>query len=127
MNQTVKFNELKNRFYIFYYANEKPCLLKKESESQMLSSINRLKNKGIDAVFGIDLETFDVTAYNYKELSNKEEIGNPCTLIVKDNRLSQYYIMTVGDKFGYDLPVYLSCGDYIMVNRREKSYELVKR
>lgn len=127
MNQTIKFDELKSRYYIFYLSNGKPSLLKKDSEQQMLCSIDRLKNKGVDALLGVDLETFEVISYNYTKLEQDADIGEPCTLIVKDKHNFQYYIMAVGDNFKYDVVVYLSMGDFIMINRRDKTYQLEKK
>ena len=126
MNQTIKFSELKHIFYIFYLLNDKPTLLKKDTEAQMLSSIKRLKNKGVDAILGVDLENFNVYSYNYYEIEEYYEIGEPCSLIVKDNLTKQYYFMSIGDNFKYDVAVYLSMGDFIMINRREKTYVLGK-
>lgn len=127
MNQTIKFNELTQRFYIFYLSNGKPTLLKKDTESQMLCSIDRLKNKGVDALLGVDLETMTVYPFNYNQLENYENIGEPCTMIVKDNHTEQYFIMSVGDNFKYDVVVYLSMGNFIMINRREKTYMLERK
>ena len=127
MNQTIKFNELKDKYYIFYISKGKPSLLKKNTEAQMLCSIDRLKNKGVDAILGVDLETLTVYPYNYKQLKNDEDIGEPCTMIVKDNHSKQYFIMSVGDNFKYDVVVYLSMGNFIMINRRDKTYQLYKK
>ena len=49
MNSSIKITELKNRYYLFYFHDGKPKLLKKDSESQLLGSMSRLKHKGIDA------------------------------------------------------------------------------
>lgn len=57
MNSSIKITELKNRYYLFYFHDGKPKLLKKNSESQLLGSMSRLKHKGIDAYIGIDLLT----------------------------------------------------------------------
>ena len=47
MNSSIPLSELKNKYYIFYYYEGKPKLLKKDSEGQLMSSLDRLKNKGI--------------------------------------------------------------------------------
>lgn len=76
MNSSIPLSELKNKYYIFYYYEGKPKLLKKDSEGQLMSSLGRLKNKGIDAYLAVDLFSLEVISYNYKELSIEESLDS---------------------------------------------------
>lgn len=120
MNSSIPLSELKNRYYIFYYYEGKPKLLKKDSEGQLMSSLNRLKNKGIDAYLSVDLFNLEVISYNYKELSIKESLREPYMIIVKTNDSVIFH--NIDNRPYYDEPVLLSCGSFILINRKEKKY-----
>ena len=77
-----------HKYYIFYYYEGKQKLLKKDSEGQLMSSLDRLKNKGIDAYLAVDLFSLEFISYNYKELSIEESLREPYMIIVKTERLS---------------------------------------
>lgn len=86
MNSSISLNELKYRYYVFYLSNGKPTILKKESESQLMGSLDRLKRKGIDAFLSVDLFTLDVISYNYTEQSVNEGLFEPYMIIEKNKR-----------------------------------------
>lgn len=120
MNSSIPLSELKNRYYIFYYYERKPKLLKKDSEGQLMSSLDRLKNKGIDAYLSVDLFNLEVISYNYKELSIEESLREPYMIIVKTNDSVIFH--NIDNRPYYDEPVLLSCGSFILINRKEKKY-----
>ena len=120
MNSSIPLSELKNKYYIFYYYEGKPKLLKKDSESQLMSSLDRLKNKGIDAYLAVDLFSLEVISYNYKELSIEESLREPYMIIVKTNDSVIFH--NIDNRPYYDEPVLLSCGSFILINRKEKKY-----
>ena len=117
MNSSIPLSELKNRYYIFYYYEGKPKLLKKDSEGQLMSSLNRLKNKGIDAYLSVDLFNLEVISYNYKELSIEESLREPYMIVVKTNDSVIFH--NIDNRPYYDEPVLLSCGSFILINRKE--------
>lgn len=119
MNSTIPLTELKNRYYVFYYYEGKPKLLKKNSADQLMHSLNKLKSKGIDAYLSVDLLTLDVISYNYKE-SKEGDFSSPYMIIVKTNDSVTFH--NIDGRPYYDAPVLLSCGDYILVNRKESIY-----
>ena len=118
MNSSISLSELKNKYYIFYYYEGKPKLLKKDSEGQLMSSLDRLKNKGIDAYLAVDLFSLEVISYNYKELSIEESLREPYMIIVKTNDSVIFH--NIDNRPYYDEPVLLSCGSFILINRKEK-------
>ena len=120
MNSSIPLSELKNRYYIFYYYEGKPKLLKKDSEGQLMSSLGRLKNKGIDAYLSVDLFNLEVISYNYKELSIEKSLREPYMIIVKTNDSVIFH--NIDNRPYYDEPVLLSCGSFILINRKEKKY-----
>ena len=120
MNSSIPLSELKNKYYIFYYYEGKPMLLKKDSEGQLMSSLDRLKNKGIDAYLAVDLFSLEVISYNYKELSIEESLREPYMIIVKTNDSVIFH--NIDNRPYYDEPVLLSCGSFILINRKEKKY-----
>ena len=120
MNSSIPLSELKNRYYIFYYYEGKPKLLKKDSEGQLMSSLDRLKNKGIDAYLAVDLFSLEVISYNYKELSIEKSLREPYMIIVKTNDSVIFH--NIDNRPYYDEPVLLSCGSFILINRKEKKY-----
>ena len=109
MNSSIPLSELKNRYYIFYYY-----------EGKLMSSLNRLKNKGIDAYLSVDLFNLEVISYNYKELSIEESLREPYMIIVKTNDSVIFH--NIDNRPYYDEPVLLSCGSFILINRKEKKY-----
>lgn len=117
MNSTINISDLKNRYYVFYLENDKPKLLKKNSETQLQGSLSKLKDKGIDAYFCIDLETFEINYLNYKEST---EIEEPYMNIVKTK--NKIYFHNVGGRAYYDEPVLLSMGNFVSINRRNKTF-----
>ena len=120
MNSSISLSELKNKYYIFYYYEGKPKLLKKDSEGQLMSSLGRLKNKGIDAYLSVDLFNLEVISYNYKELSIEKSLREPYMIIVKTNDSVIFH--NIDNRPYYDEPVLLSCGSFILINRKEKKY-----
>lgn len=120
MNSSIPLSELKNKYYIFYYYEGKPKLLKKDSEGQLMSSLDRLKNKGIDAYLAVDLFSLEVISYNYKELSIEKSLREPYMIIVKTNDSVIFH--NIDNRPYYDEPVLLSCGSFILINRKEKKY-----
>ena len=120
MNSSIPLSELKNKYYIFYYYEGKPKLLKKDSEGQLMSSLDRLKNKGIDAYLAVDLFSLEVISYNYKELSIEKSLREPYMIIVKTNDSVIFH--NIDNRRYYDEPVLLSCGSFILINRKEKKY-----
>ncbi len=120
MNSSIPLSELKNRYYIFYYYEGKPKLLKKDSEGQLMSSLDRLKNKGIDAYLSVDLFNLKVISYNYKELSIEESLRKTYMIIVKTNDSVIFH--NIDNRPYYDEPVLLSYGSFILINRKEKKY-----
>lgn len=120
MNSSIPLSELKNKYYIFYYYEGKPKLLKKDSEGQLMSSLDRLKNKGIDAYLAVDLFSLEVISYNYKELSIEKSLREPYMIIVKTNDSVIFH--NIDNRPYYDDPVLLSCGSFILINRKEKKY-----
>ena len=120
MNSSIPLSELKNKYYIFYYYEGKPKLLKKDSEGQLMSSLGRLKNKGIDAYLSVDLFNLEVISYNYKELSIEKSLREPYMIIVKTNDSVIFH--NIDNRPYYDEPVLLSCGSFILINRKEKKY-----
>lgn len=120
MNNSVEIDELKNRYYIFYLNNGKPTILKKNSESQLMGSIDRLKNRGIEAFLSVDLLTLDVISYNYIELPENESLPEPYMIIVRTKDSIIFH--NVDGRPFYDEPILLSCGNFILINRREKSF-----
>ena len=120
MNSSIKITELKNRYYLFYFHDGKPKLLKKDSESQLLGSMSRLKHKGIDAYIGIDLLTLNIISYNYQECSITDGIEEPYMIIVKTSDSIIFH--NVDGRPFYDEPVLLSCGNFILVKKKKKKY-----
>ena len=120
MNSSIKISELKNRYYIFYLSNGKPAILKKNSESKLVDSIDRLKRKGVEAFLSVDLLTLDVISYNYTEIPINEGLAEPYMIIVSTGDSIIFH--NIDSRPFYDEPVLLSCGNFIMVNRREKTF-----
>jgi len=117
MNSSLTINEITNKYYIYYFEKGKPKLLKKDSEPQLMCSLDKLKSNGLSSYLVVDLITFDIISYNYKETEN---IHENYALIVKAKE--KYYFFTVSSRPFYDEAVYLSMGEYIMINRKESTY-----
>lgn len=109
---------------MYFFENEKPRLVKKDSESQLMCSLDKLKTKGIDAYLVINLLTLEILSYNYIEIpfdkSKCNFLNEPYTILVKSK--DKIFFHSVGGRPYYDEVVLLSCGDFIMINRYEKTF-----
>lgn len=97
MNSTQYISEIDKKFYIFYLDDEKPKILKKETELKAKKSLSNLKAKGIDGYFCINIETFDFISSNYSQITqdNAETkfLDSPYVLIVKIDTKLHYYVV----------------------------------
>ena len=113
MNSSIKISELKNRYYAFYLSNGNPKILKKNSKEELSKSLERLREKGIDAFLLVDLLTLDVFSHNYMEVSINESLPTPYMIITRFIDKIKFY--NVDGRPYYDEPVALSTENFVLI------------